>query len=145
MDGENNGSNLIKQMDDFGVFPYFSHIFGSTPVTEDPTNSKISKLQHPSDTRRQLELFAPRRPVTWPCPTYGTLDRRVAMVWGTWSCLQLSPRWGEESVGYIMVFVSDLLKRMRGIPGIPYIFHFFGGKWFNFVGNTLEGRKGLQI
>ena len=34
-----------------------------------------------SSYRRQLELFAPRRPVTWPCPTYGTLDRRVAMAY----------------------------------------------------------------
>lgn len=31
--------------------------------------------------RRQLELFAPRRPVAWPCPTYGTLDRRVALAY----------------------------------------------------------------
>ena len=33
----------------------------------------------PVGRRRPLELFAPRRPVSWPCPSYGTLDRRVAM------------------------------------------------------------------
>ena len=45
--------------------------------------------------------------------------------------------------GISWFFVSDLLKRMGGNPrNFP---NFFGGKWFNFVGNTLEGRKGLQI
>ncbi|CAK8991873.1 unnamed protein product [Durusdinium trenchii] len=34
-----------------------------------------------SSYRRPLELFAPRRPVSWPCPSYGTLDRRVAMAY----------------------------------------------------------------
>lgn len=28
--------------------------------------------------RSQLELFAPRRPVSWACPCFGTRDRRVA-------------------------------------------------------------------
>ncbi|CAJ1411095.1 unnamed protein product, partial [Effrenium voratum] len=31
--------------------------------------------------RRQLELLAERRPVSWPCLTYGTLDRRLAMAY----------------------------------------------------------------
>ena len=33
------------------------------------------------DHRQNLELFAPRRPVTWAEPCYATLDRHVAMAY----------------------------------------------------------------
>ena len=143
MDGENNGS---KPYDDFGgVFPYFFPIFlgWKHPSPKIQPTRRFRRLQHPTDTEAPVGAFG----------STSTCDLAMPYLWhpgstsshglGHLELLSFRPVGVRKVSGISWFFVSDLLKRMGGNPrNFP---NFFGGKWFNFVGNTLEGRKGLQI